>query len=210
MQCPACDHEAPQADFGSPLRCPECGSYYEKAMELKQKRLLEAQRKDLRRAAPSATPSPEPKKKRSWLKWLFVGMMVVGFLNAMLNVPPKTTTSAQPSARQAEPNIPPSAPLPSEKDLALQNTGLEYEWGKDGEALMVANFTVINGNSHDIKDIEVTCIHFGSSGTEIDSNTRTIYEIIPAGGKKTFKHFDMGFIHSQAVKSDCSIVDLKI
>lgn len=32
MQCPACKYEAPQSAFGDPLRCPECGAYYEKAV----------------------------------------------------------------------------------------------------------------------------------------------------------------------------------
>lgn len=35
MQCPSCDFEAPQVDFGDPLRCPGCGAYYEKALKLK-------------------------------------------------------------------------------------------------------------------------------------------------------------------------------
>jgi len=38
MQCPACEHEAPAASFGDPLRCPECGAFYEKAVQLKAKR----------------------------------------------------------------------------------------------------------------------------------------------------------------------------
>ncbi|WP_156115018.1 hypothetical protein [Pseudomonas sp. ML96] len=32
MQCPACKHESAAAAFGDPLRCPECGAYYEKAI----------------------------------------------------------------------------------------------------------------------------------------------------------------------------------
>lgn len=35
MQCPSCDHEAPQATFGDPLRCPSCGAFYEKALKLR-------------------------------------------------------------------------------------------------------------------------------------------------------------------------------
>lgn len=32
MQCPVCNHEAPQFDFGDPLKCPECGVDYNKAL----------------------------------------------------------------------------------------------------------------------------------------------------------------------------------
>lgn len=42
MQCPACTFEAPAAEFGEPLRCPECGAFYEKAVALQQRKLLQA------------------------------------------------------------------------------------------------------------------------------------------------------------------------
>jgi hypothetical protein len=32
MQCPVCDHQAAAADFGEPLRCPNCRAFYEKAV----------------------------------------------------------------------------------------------------------------------------------------------------------------------------------
>jgi ssDNA-binding Zn-finger/Zn-ribbon topoisomerase 1 len=38
MQCPSCNHEAPKIEFGDPLRCPDCGAYYEKAIALKKRK----------------------------------------------------------------------------------------------------------------------------------------------------------------------------
>lgn len=32
MQCPTCSFEATQAEFGDPMRCPDCGVYYQKAL----------------------------------------------------------------------------------------------------------------------------------------------------------------------------------
>ena len=75
---------------------------------------------------------------------------------------------------------------------------------------MEANFTIHNKGKRDVKDIEITCTHFAKSGTRIDSNTRTIYEIIKANSKKSFNNFSMGFIHSQAHKSSCGITDLVV
>ena len=49
-QCPSCEHEAPQAEFGEPLRCPKCGAYYDKALKMKLSAAL----------ASSATPVAEP------------------------------------------------------------------------------------------------------------------------------------------------------
>ena len=75
---------------------------------------------------------------------------------------------------------------------------------------MQADFTIHNGGAVAVKDFEITCTHFGPSKTRIDSNTRTIFEIIAPGKTRTFKKFDMGFIHSQAVSTSCAITDLKI
>lgn len=36
MQCPSCEHEAPAIEFGDPLRCPDCGIFYEKALLSRQ------------------------------------------------------------------------------------------------------------------------------------------------------------------------------
>jgi len=75
---------------------------------------------------------------------------------------------------------------------------------------MEADFTIQNPTQYMIKDMEITCTHFAKSGTEIDSNTRTIYDTVPAKGKKVIKNFTMGFIHIQASSSSCKIADLEI
>lgn len=38
MQCPACDFQSSQQDFGDPLCCPSCGAFYAKALAAKQRR----------------------------------------------------------------------------------------------------------------------------------------------------------------------------
>ncbi len=60
------------------------------------------------------------------------------------------------------------------------------------------------------KDVTITCTHYAPSGTKIDSNTRTIYEIIPAGRALRVTNFDMGWIHSQASKSAASVDDFEV
>ena len=89
-------------------------------------------------------------------------------------------------------------------------TIIEWSWHKEGfGAFMTATFTIANGKKSDIKDITIRCDHTAKSGTRIDSNTRTIYDIIKAGETKTFQNFDMGFIHSQAVHSSATIEDFE-
>ena len=104
-----------------------------------------------------------------------------------------------------------STPSESPKQAALRQATINFKWSKGGfGSVMEADFTIQNPSNYAIKDIEVTCTHFANSGTEIDSNTRTIYETVPAKGKKVVKNFNMGFIHSQAHKSGCEIEDLVI
>jgi hypothetical protein len=99
----------------------------------------------------------------------------------------------------------------SSKQEALSSVKLKYNWGKAGfDNVMEANFTIENQSKYDIKDLEIKCTHFAKSGTVIDSNTRTIYDIVKAKSKKKFDKFNMGFIHSQANSSICEITDLKV
>lgn len=87
----------------------------------------------------------------------------------------------------------------------------DYKWGKSAfDMVMEVDFTFTNRSPYPAKDITVTCTHFAPSGTEIDSNTRTIYEIIPAKGKKLIKKFNMGFIHTQATSTTCKIDNLEM
>jgi len=87
---------------------------------------------------------------------------------------------------------------------------VDFSWHTDGfGSVMVATFTIKNSLPVSVKDIEVECTHSASSGTVIDSNQRTIFEIIKSGQTRTFRDFNMGFIHSQAKRSGCIIVGVE-
>jgi hypothetical protein len=97
------------------------------------------------------------------------------------------------------------------KDDALANTAQTFTWNRGGfDSIMMANFTVKNNNKYTIKDLGVKCLHYASSRTLIDGNDRTIYDVVADHSTKRFPNFNMGFILSQAVRSNCQIVDLKI
>ena len=98
----------------------------------------------------------------------------------------------------------------SPKDEALRLAKLDYSWAKEGFGnIMMANFTVTNPSKYRLKDLKITCNHFAKSGTEIDKNSQTIYDVIKPGQKKHFPNVNMGFIHTQAASSYCKIVDLE-
>ncbi|WP_312299196.1 hypothetical protein [Stutzerimonas nitrititolerans] len=61
MQCPACNHIEDEAAFGSPLQCPSCGAYYEKAVVARAKKaeiLYRAAERDERKRKIGAASKP--------------------------------------------------------------------------------------------------------------------------------------------------------
>ncbi len=127
---------------------------------------------------------------------LIIGLLIIGAVVGQLN---KIGGNSSQSGTQ------------SPEETALSQIKLDYSWRKGGfDSVMEANFTITNNSQYNVKDVEITCNHFAKSGTKIDSNTRTIYDIVNAHSSKKFPNFNMGFIHSQASSSACSIVSLSI
>lgn len=135
----------------------------------------------------------QPKKMGvfAWIAIIFVGFLVIGAV--------------------AGGGDGSSASEPSPKELALQNLGFDFEWGKTGfDSVMEINMTIKNNGTKDIKDLTVECVHSSNSGTVVDRNKREVYEVIKVGETKKINNFNMGFIHSQATSSGCSVVDLVV
>lgn len=132
---------------------------------------------------------------------LIFGLFILGKVIGEMNNSSTSSTGTNQTSTVSE----------SPKDVALRSLKLDFKWHLGGfENVMLADFTVSNPTAYPVKDIEITCNHTAKSGTKIDSNTRIIYDIVPANGKKTFKKFNMGWIHSQADSSSCRCTDLKI
>lgn len=101
---------------------------------------------------------------------------------------------------------------PSEKAVAMANLSIKkLNWHKGGfDNVMMVDVTFQNSGEKDVKDVELTCEHYSNSGTRIDSNRKTVYEIVPANKTKRVREFNMGFIHSQAAQTDCKITNLVV
>src|SRR5215218_4144276 len=93
------------------------------------------------------------------------------------------------------------------REQMLEGIKIEkFSWKKGGfDNVMIATFKFRNDNDFAIKDIEVTCRHAAESGTYIDRNTRTIYQIVKAKSSRVVAEFSMGFVHSQAARSGCTV-----
>lgn len=134
-------------------------------------------------------------KKISFIQWIGIFILAIIFIG-LINAPEKSK----------EQSI-----IPSIKEKTISNTQLDYVWTKEGfGTFMEANFVIHNNNDYDIKDIEIECDHYAKSGTKIDKNNRTIYEIISAKSSKTYPKFNMGFIHEQADSSTCFVKNLSL
>jgi hypothetical protein len=83
----------------------------------------------------------------------------------------------------------------------------DFAWSKGGfgSIMLIDRMTVKNEAPFAIKDFVVKCTHQGPSGTDMDSNTRRVYDIVPANGTKTVREINMGFIHSQVATTNCEI-----
>jgi hypothetical protein len=88
---------------------------------------------------------------------------------------------------------------------------LDNGWYVSGfGTVAIHDFTITNNHDMDISDITVQCIYWAPSGTIIDKNRKTVYQVIPAGKKKRIKEFSMGFCHSQSARSGCDIISYKM
>jgi len=99
--------------------------------------------------------------------------------------------------------------LQTPRETVLKTVKLSHTCSTD-DIILTCNFKIENPAERAFKDFEITCNHFAPSGTKIDSNSRTIYEVVKAHSKRSISNFNMGFIHSQAKSSSCSVTDLTV
>lgn len=137
----------------------------------------------------------EPKGPKQYsLGGLLMLIAFVWFIWSMINGVTETKTAVHDPIQQA-----------------INKLKLDFTWRTTtGNAFMEANFTINNKGSRAVKDIEITCRHSAKSGTFIDKNTRTIYDVVKANTTKTFEKFDMGLIRDQVESSSCKIIKLVV
>lgn len=104
-----------------------------------------------------------------------------------------------------------NAPVVSSKEATLAEVSLDFIWSRGGpDNSMMANYSITNTTKNTVKDLQVTCVHKNSGGTEVGRNTRTIHGVVNPKETKRVKNFDMGLIPDQTKSSLCHISDLKI
>jgi hypothetical protein len=72
--------------------------------------------------------------------------------------------------------------------------------------VMEADLRIRNTTDFDVKDLVIGCTEYAPSGTAIDHNTRTVYQIIKAGETRTLPKVNLGFVQSQATVGGCEVI----
>lgn len=150
-----------------------------------------------------------PTSRTTSLGLVLIGVVILSLYTAFNNAgvqPHADRPSAEPVVSQAASS---EERTDSRRNQALGQIKLDFTWRKGGfETAMVADFVITNPSPWRVKDLEITCHHYGPSGTKIDTNVRTIYEIVEPKSTKRVNQFNMGFIRSQATRSSCTVTNL--
>lgn len=186
VTCPDCGKQVSTSAHA----CPHCGRPFS--------------------SSPASTPASARRKDSSGcLAWFGVFLIVALGLIFFKLVQPVMVQMQQNAAP------PKDSPAASPNGLPDGNPGEQgalkianWTWEKNDFHQMKATFVVTNGLGHDVKDIEFTCTHYGKSGTAIDRNVRTVYEVLKAGTQRSFT-IDMGLINTQSDTSSAKITDFK-
>jgi hypothetical protein len=98
-----------------------------------------------------------------------------------------------------------SAPRPEHPERFVRIAG--FSWSKAAVAIQ-ADLTIESALPFALKEVEVACAQFARSGVEVESNRRTIAEIVPARGRLRVDALDIGEINPEAGSSGCWIVSV--
>jgi hypothetical protein len=82
---------------------------------------------------------------------------------------------------------------------------LNSQMGRYGGQLTLVSFDLANVWYLDLKDPEVACDMKGESGTTIKTVSKVIYEVLPAGQKRSFSDIEMGAIPEQVAYFSCYV-----
>src|SRR5260370_42364521 len=82
----------------------------------------------------------------------------------------------------------------------------DFSWEAGGFGTVLLNdFTIVNGNTFAVKDITISCVLQGPSGTVVGTTKHAVYDVVLAHSAKRFEKVNMGFINSQTYIVSCAV-----
>jgi hypothetical protein len=131
----------------------------------------------------------------------FVVMMVVVMARG-----PAPATPSQAIASAPESYVEPKPESLTKTEVLANFRFGNFSWQKEGfGTIMKASFLLHNDNPMPLKDIQITCYSSGPSGSIIDTNSRTVFEVVRQRSFLQVDDMSMGFIRSEAVKTKCVV-----
>lgn len=128
--------------------------------------------------------------------WLAIMLFTAAIIGAVTG-PTGTGTNA------SSPRVDPVAE--SVKNIKLD----KFSWRTGGfDTVMIASFTLTNGNAHTVRDMAIACDLIAPSGTKIAHTSKVLHQKIEPKRSLRVNEFTMGFIHSQSAQASCRITDL--
>ncbi len=129
---------------------------------------------------------------------IFIGAVIMLILAAISS----THTPSPPSQRTTSVNYPQVDPREEVKKNPTKYIKIvKQSWRKGGfGSVAIHNLTIRNESNYDIKDISIKFSYLSDSGTLLDYNVQTIYQIIKAKKTRTFYDVNAGLVHSQATR----------
>jgi hypothetical protein len=93
----------------------------------------------------------------------------------------------------------------------LENAELIFHGWKIGGfgSIFLGDFSIKNKGAYPIKDFDIRCTYFGPSGTELGTVREAAYELVKPKSTLRLKELNMGFMHSQARRTNCEIRSVK-
>jgi hypothetical protein len=135
---------------------------------------------------------------------LLLGLMVAFYSSSR----PPAQSAAIPASKQAEQTQQSIADTRGAFEDAIKSISLGLDWRKGGfGSVAVANFTVTNYNPFAIKDVRVRCTFYSKSGTELNRDNVTLYEVFGASKTKKIRDLSVSFINQQAATGSCKPTD---
>lgn len=85
-----------------------------------------------------------------------------------------------------------------------------FTWRLGGfDTVAIATLTIQNDNDFRVKDVDLACRFSANSGTVLSTPSKTIYDLIPAKGRKSFKDVSIGFVNTQSARGSCWVESAK-
>jgi hypothetical protein len=94
------------------------------------------------------------------------------------------------------------------KETIRQQLKLEhFAWSAALGRIADVKFVLNNKSGYDVKDVEIECSFYGNSGTLLDNQTKTVFDIFKSKRRKKVPRLNMGIVDAQSRTCNCYVKD---